>query len=250
MKYLANITFDGTAFYGTNKQPNKRTILGEIEKTLSKILNTKTKITPCSRLDRGVHALNFYFTFDTNKEVDENKLRKSLNALLTSEIYIKEIKKTNDNFHARYDVQNKEYLYIIETGEYSPIKRNYELMYNKPINIELLKEASSYLIGTHDFKSFTSNDEKENYIRTINYINIIEENTKIKIYINGNGFLKYMVRNIIGLFLEINECKKQITDIPKILERKDRKTLGIKALPNGLYLNAINYNKQKLNFVE
>lgn len=250
MKYLANITFDGTMFFGTNKQPNKRTICGDLEETLSKIFNEQIKITTCSRLDKGVHALNFYFTFITDKNIETNKLKKSLNSLLTDEIYIKEIKEVSMDFHVRYDVVNKEYIYIIETGEYNPLKRNYELMYNKPINVELINKIVPYLTGTHDFKSFTSDTEKDNYIRTINYIKIEEKNTKIIIHINSNGFLKYMVRNIVGLFLEINEGKKQITDIPKILESKNRTSLGIKALPNGLYLNFINYKTNNTKNVE
>lgn len=246
MKYLACIKFDGTDFYGTNIQPNKRTICGYIEETLTKIFNTKTKITPCSRLDKGVHAINFYFTFESCKNNDLEKLKKSLNSLLKDEIYIKNITEVDENFHARYDVENKEYVYIIETGEYNPIERNHILMYNKPIDIELIKKASEYLKGTHNFKSFTSDDEKENYIRRVNYIKIEKEKTKIYIYINADGFLKYMIRNIIGLFLEINEGKKQINDIPTIIEKEDRRVLGIKALPNGLYLNKVNYkNKYK-----
>lgn len=241
MKYLVNITFDGTLFYGTSPQPKKRTICGEIEKVLSKILNEDTKITPCSRLDKKVHALNFYFSFDTNNKLNIEKLKKSLNSLITNEIYTKEIKEVNNTFHARFDVKNKEYFYIIETGDYNPINRNYMLMYNKKLNIDLIKKASTYLEGTHNFKSFTSDNEKENYIRTINYIKILEEGTKVIIYINANGFLKYMIRNIVGLFLEINEGKKEIKDIPFILESKDRTKLGIKAEPNGLYLNKVNY---------
>lgn len=245
MKYLVCMTFDGTMFYGTNKQPNKRTICGEVEEVLSKILNEKIKITPCSRLDKGVHALNFYFSFETNKSIKIENIKKSLNSILTNEIYIKNIEEVKNDFHARYDVLNKEYMYVIETGDFNPIERNYVLMYNKPIDIKIIKKASKYLIGTHDFKSFTSDDEKENYIRTINYIRIKKEDTKVIIYINANGFLKYMVRNIIGLFLEINEGKKRITDIQEILEKKDRQALGLKALPNGLYLNIVSYRKQK-----
>lgn len=241
MRYLANITFDGTNFYGTQVQPKERTISKEIESVLSKILNEEVHITPCSRLDKKVHAINFYFHFDTEKIIETEKIKKSLNSLLTDEIYVKNIKEVTENLHARFNVKNKEYKYIIETGEYNPLERNYCFEYNKQINIDLLKEASKYLIGTHDFKSFTSNDEKESYIRTINYISIEQENTKVIIYINADGFLKYMVRNIIGLFIEINEGKKQITEIQEIIESKDRTKLGIKAEPNGLYLNDVNY---------
>ena len=154
---------------------------------------------------------------------------------------IKGIEKINEEFHARYNVKNKEYLYIINTGDYNPIKRNIELQYNKPISTDLLKEASTHLLGKHNFKSFTSDNDKENYIRTINYINFEIDNNIIKIYINADGFLKYMVRNIIGLFLDINEGKKNIEDIKNILESQNRETLGIKAPANGLYLNKVNY---------
>lgn len=241
MRYLVNISYDGTEFYGFQKQPNKRTISNEIEEALTKILNQKTTITGCSRTDKGVHACDYYFHFDTEKQIETHKLQKSLNSILTDEIYIKNIKQIEENFHARYNVKSKTYKYIINTGEKKPTNRNYILEYNKKINKTLLKKASKHLKGTHNFKSFTSDNEKENYIRTINYIKIKEKNELIIIYINANGFLKYMVRNIIGLFLEINEGKKQIKNIQKILESKNRTHLGIKAPSNGLYLEKVYY---------
>lgn len=241
MRYLVNISYDGTNFYGFQVQNDKRTIEEEIEEKLSKILNKETKIIGCSRTDKGVHANDFYFHFDSEKDLDINKIKKSLNDLTSDEIYIKGIEKINEEFHARYNVKNKEYLYIINTGDYEPTKRNIELQYNKPINTDLLKEASTHLLGKHNFKSFTSDNEKENYIRTINYINFEIDNNIIKIYINADGFLKYMVRNIIGLFLDINEGKKNIEDIKNILESQNREMLGIKASSNGLYLNKVNY---------
>lgn len=241
MRYLCSCSYDGLLFSGSAKQPEKRTVCGTLEQCISKILNKETTITPCSRTDKGVHANIFYFHFDCNKEIETSKFSNSLNKLTPSDIFIRNVEKVNDDFHARYNVSSKEYLYIINTREFLVTKRNYELEYNKPINLELLKEASNYLVGTHNFKSFTSKGEKENYVRTINYINIVEEENLIKIYISADGFLKYMVRNIIGLFIELNENKKTLEDIPKILESLSRTSLGIKASPNGLYLNKVNY---------
>lgn len=241
MRYLVNISYCGLNYYGFQSQPNEDTVEGNIINALSKILNKKIKITGCSRTDKGVHALDFYFHFDYEEEVNLDKIKKSLNSLTSDDIYIKEIKKVNDEFHARYNVLNKEYKYVINTGEYNPIKRNIELEYNKKIDIKLLKKASKHLIGTHNFKSFTSDNEKENYIRTINYIKIIKEKDLVTIYINADGFLKYMVRNIVGLLLDINEGKKETKDIPIILNSLDRSTLGIKAPAEGLYLNKVNY---------
>lgn len=241
MRYLVNMSYDGTMYYGFQKQKNKRTIADEIEDNLSKIFQEQIKIIGCSRTDRGVHANDFYFHFDSNKELNENKLLKSLNNLSSDEIYFKKIVKVSDEFHARYNVKSKEYVYIINTKTYEPTKRNHILQYNKNINKKLIKKASKYLIGTHDFKSFTQGNEKENTVRTINYIKLKEEKGLIYIYINADGFLKYMIRNIIGLFLDLNEGKKNIKEIKNIIDNKDRTNLGIKALPCGLYLNKVNY---------
>jgi len=241
MRYLVCISYDGTAFFGSSPQPSKRTVTGEIEKILSKILNKKTKITACSRTDKGVHANNFYFHFDTDKELNEEKVLRSLNKLSNPDIYFKTIKKVNEDFHARFNCKDKEYIYIINTGEYNPTKRNICLEYNKKIDVNKLKEASNYLLGTHNFKSFTSDDEKETYIRTINYIEFEEKEEMLTIKINADGFLKYMVRNIIGMFLDINEGKIQINEINDIIKSEDRTKLGTKAPASGLYLNKVNY---------
>lgn len=241
MRYLVNMCYDGTDYYGFQIQRDKKTIQGELEKILSKILNENVSIVGCSRTDKGVHANDYYFHFETLKEIDLGKLTKSLNSLLDDSIYIKNIKEVDNEFHARYSVKDKEYLYVINTGEYCPTRRNIELEYNKCIDVKLLKEASKYLIGKHDFKSFTSDSEKDNYVRTINYIKFEEKNEILNIYLNADGFLKYMVRNIIGLFLELNDGKKNLTDIEGILESKDRTMLGVSAPSVGLYLNKVNY---------
>ncbi len=241
MRYLVNIKYDGASFFGFQIQNNKRTVEGDITKALTKILNEEVKIVGCSRTDRKVHANDFYFHFDTIKELDTVKLKKSLNDLTEDDIYIISVKTISEEVHARYSVKSKEYKYIISTGEYEPTKRNYVLQYCKPIDIVLLSKASSLLEGEHDFKSFTSDNEKENTIRTINYICIEKVNNIVNIYISADGFLKYMIRNIIGLLLEINEGKKKIEDIENILLSKDRTKLGICASPEGLYLNKVEY---------
>lgn len=241
MRYLINIKYDGSEFYGFQIQNDVRTVEGEITLVLSKIFDENIKIVGCSRTDRGVHANDFYFHFDSLKEMDIDKLKYSLNNMLPEDIYIKSVKLVSDNFHARYSVKDKEYKYVINTGEYEPTKRNYELEYNKPINIELLEKASKHLVGEHDFKAFSSDNEKENTVRRVNYIRIEKVKTHVNIYINANGFLKYMVRNIVGLLLEINEGKKKIDDIESIIQSKDRTKLGMCAKPSGLYLNKVNY---------
>ncbi len=241
MRYLCEISYDGYLFYGFQRQKDKRTVCSLVEEVLSKVLNENILIVGASRTDRGVHANSFYFHFDCEKVLDTEKLKVSLNKLISNDIYFKNITIVNEDFHARYSVKSKEYVYVINMGEYNPTRRNYELEYNKKINIKLLKKASKYLVGEHDFKSFTSDSMGKNTIRRINYIKFKKNKELLIISIEANGFLKYMIRNIIGLFLEINENKKTPIMTKEILESKDRTKLGIKAPSSGLYLNKIKY---------
>lgn len=241
MRYLCEISYDGYLFYGFQRQKDKRTVCSLVEEVLSKVLNENILITGASRTDRGVHANSFYFHFDCEKVLDTEKLKVSLNKLISNDIYFKNITIVNESFHARYSVKSKEYIYVINMGEYNPTRRNYELEYNKKINIKLLKKASKYLVGEHDFKSFTSDSTGKNTVRRVNYIKFKKNKELLIISIEANGFLKYMIRNIIGLFLEINENKKTPIMTKEILESKDRTKLGIKAPASGLYLNKIKY---------
>lgn len=241
MRYLCEISYDGYLFYGFQRQKDKRTVCSLVEEVLRKVLNENILIVGASRTDRGVHANSFYFHFDCEKVLDTEKLKASLNKLISNDIYFKNITIVNEDFHARYSVKSKEYVYVINMGEYNPTRRNYELEYNKKINIKLLKKASKYLVGEHDFKSFTSDSMGKNTIRRINYIKFKKNKELLIISIEANGFLKYMIRNIIGLFLEINENKKTPIMTKEILESKDRTKLGIKAPSSGLYLNKIKY---------
>lgn len=243
MRYKVVIKYDGTNYYGFQKQKDKITIQSELEKVLSKIFNESINITGCSRTDKKVHANYFVFHFDSDKEKNTSKLMISMNKLLPEDIYVKGVNVANNLFHARYSVVSKKYMYVINMKEFDPVTRNIILQYGKKIDINLLKEASKYLIGKHDFKSFTSDNEKESTIRTINYINFEIDKNLLKIYISGDGFLKYMVRNIVGLFLEINDGIKSVNDVNKVLESKDRTMLGKKALPNGLYLEEVIYDE-------
>lgn len=241
MRYLCEISYDGYLFYGFQRQKDKRTVCSLVEEVLRKVLNENILIVGVSRTDRGVHANSFYFHFDCEKVLDTEKLKVSLNKLISNDIYFKNITIVNEDFHARYSVKSKEYVYVINMGEYNPTRRNYELEYNKKINIKLLKKASKYLVGEHDFKSFTSDSMGKNTVRRINYIKFKKNKELLIISIEANGFLKYMIRNIIGLFLEINENKKTPIMTKEILESKDRTKLGIKAPSSGLYLNKIKY---------
>lgn len=240
MRYLINLAYDGSKFYGYQIQKNKITVEGEIERVLSKILNKNINTIAASRTDKDVHANNQYCHFDYDKNLDIKKITNSMNKLINKSIFIKNIKKVDDDFHARYNVIKKEYIYIINLGEYNPIEKDYVLQYNKKIDKLLLDSFIEKMSGKHNFRSFTSDKDNNNYERdlTIDYrIN----NKKLYLRFYSSGFLRYMIRNIVGLLIDINDGKKSISDIENIFKSKNRSSCGKSISGVGLYLNRIEY---------
>lgn len=241
MRYFMKFSYNGSKFNGYQKQVDKRTVQGDLETTLSKIFNSNIRVVASGRTDAGVHAYNQCLHFDSSKVFDFEKLRYSLNSLLNN-IYIKEIYSVSSSFHARYDVISKEYVYKINIGEFDPIMEEYIYQYNKNLDIEKMKEAIKFFVGEHDFRSFTSLDYEKNCNRIIYSANISLNDNIISIDFVGNGFLKYMVRNMVGLLIEIGSSKRDVDCVKKILDLKDRKEAGTCASACGLYLVNVNYS--------
>ena len=243
MRFLIKFSYDGTNYSGFQTQKNKNTIQENIEHALRVVNNDKeTSLVATGRTDKGVHALCQYAHADLEINITEAKLKRALNSNLPNDIHVIETKIVDSNFHARYNVEKKEYQYFINTGEYNPIQRNYVFQYNYQLNIDKMKEASQVFIGTHDFRAFvTDNKEKDNCIRTIYKAKIQQEDNIIKITFEGDGFLRYQVRNMVGILIRVGENKLSPNDVEKILESKDRKKSGKTAPPEGLYLTKICY---------
>ena len=245
MRYFMTFSYDGSKFSGYQKQPRKTTVQGEIEKALKEISKEDISISASGRTDAGVHALNQKAHFDLKMDITPDKLRSALNSKIPNTIYIKDIEVVSEVFHARYNVKAKEYIYKINMGEYDPIEKDYVLQYNKKLDVVAIERALKYIEGTHDFKSFTkADDEHEDYVRTIVQTNLIRDLKSVNyiiISILGTGFMRYMVRNIVGTLLEIGEGKLKSEDIIEIMEAKDRRKAGITAKPEGLYLKNVFY---------
>lgn len=240
MRYLITFSYDGTNFYGYQKQPNLRTVEGELESALTYINGGVDVIIHSSgRTDRKVHAINQKAHFDLNKEIPLYKLKDALNTYTKEDIYIKNIQIVENDFHARYMVSKKEYIYKINVGEYNPFERNYVFQFNKKLDIETMQKEIKDLIGTHDFSSFANKeDKKESYIRTIYDAFIKKDEDIITITFIGDGFLKYQVRNMVGALIETSTKKRKIKEI---LDKKDRSSYGKIAPPEGLYLKNVEY---------
>ena len=214
MKFFMTFSYDGSNFSGYQKQPRLRTVQKVMEDALKEINGGKSvNITASGRTDAGVHALNQKAHFEMNIKITPDKLLKGINSLLPPDVYVKKIEEVDDEFHARYSAIGKEYIYIINLGEYNPIERNYVYQYNKKLDIVAMERGLKYLEGEHNFKSFTkTNEEITDYVRTISQTSIVRDNkniNKVTITFVGTGFMRYMVRNMVGLLIEIGEGKRK-----------------------------------------
>ncbi len=246
MKYFMTFSYDGTNFNGYQKQPRMRTVQKVMEDALKEINGGKNvSICASGRTDAGVHAINQKAHFEMDKKIICDKLLKGINSLLPDDIYVKKIEEISGDFHARFSAIGKEYIYKINMGEYNPIERNYVYQYNNRLDINEMERGLKYLEGEHNFKSFTkTNDEIVDYVRTISQTSIVRDSkdiNKITITFVGTGFMRYMVRNMVGLLIEIGEGKRKAEEIIEILKHEDRTFAGKTAPACGLYLRNVFY---------
>ena len=239
MRYLMNFSYDGSKFNGYQKQDNALTVQGNLEDLLSRRFNKEIKIYGSGRTDKGVHAINQYAHFDADK-VEIDKLISYLNEQIDG-IFVKSIRVVDDEFHARFNVKKKTYKYVINVEDYDVFRRNYELEYCKSLDLDKMKELIPLLKGEHDFENFTTiQDKKESYVREIFDIKMELENGRVNIYITGNGFLRYMVRNVVGLLVSYSESKITKEEAIKIINKEtDQKPVKVDVC--GIYLYDVIY---------
>ncbi len=246
MRYLIKFSYDGSSYCGFQTQPNLKTIQEELEKALKKINDNKiVKVQASGRTDKGVHALGQTAHFDMDITITEHKLKRALNSNLPDDIHVIEAKEKEPHFHARYMTKSKKYQYILNLGEYNPIEKDYVYQYNYTLDIKSMRKAIKYLKGTHDFRAFvTENVDKENCIRTITHVAIEKDKSddeKIIITFEGNGFLRYQVRNMVGILLKVGQKKISPEKVDEILKSCDRSKNGVTAPSEGLYLVEVKY---------
>ena len=245
MRYLAIVSYKGTSFCGWQKQTVSKlpSVEVTIENVISRILNTEIKIYGSGRTDAGVHALGQTFHFDSPKEIDENRFMRSLNELLPSDIRILSIKRVADDFHARFSAKSKTYIYKIKNSKISsPFKSDLEYTLGQELDVEKMVEASKLFEGQHNFQNFTSKEEDDAcFVRDLYRVEVSRKNDEIIISLTGNGFMRYMVRMIVGTLIQVGLGKLTSEDIKKILEDPVRKPSSFKAPAYGLYLKEVLY---------
>ncbi|MFR1707419.1 MAG: tRNA pseudouridine(38-40) synthase TruA [Clostridium sp.] len=238
------IEYDGTRYRGWQKQKeNVATIQEKIEKVLSKMANEEVQVIGCGRTDTGVHAENYIANFHTNSTFTNEDILNYLYEFLPEDIVVKSVTDVHERFHARYNAKAKTYVYTINNGKYRDVfNRKFTYHTDEELNLNSMMAAADILVGTHDFKSFTSlKSDNKSTVRTINYIDITKKEHIIKIEVNGDGFLLNMVRIIVGTLLEVGKGELKPSDVAKILEAKERAQAGPMAQAKGLCLKEVEY---------
>lgn len=242
------IQYDGSRYKGWQKQNIKgmdvSTIQGKIENVLSKMTGEEIQVIGCGRTDTGVHADKYTANFKTNSNKNIKDMSKYLHEFLPEDISVISLRDVSDRFHSRLNAISKTYVYTIDNNRFANVFiKKYAYHVEGQLNIEKMKEASKYFIGTHDFKGFSGvkDKSKKSTVSTINYINITEKDNIIKIEYNGNGFLINMVRILSGTLINVGKGQIEPEDIKKMLQSKQRSELAVKAPAKGLCMKEVNY---------
>jgi tRNA pseudouridine38-40 synthase len=239
------IAYDGSLYHGWQRQENGLTIQGIIEEKIQTMLGQPVTLIGSGRTDAGVHALNQVANFRTRSLLGVDEIKRGLNSLLPDDIYVKNAEEVLLQFHARYDAKKKRYEYLILNREEPDIfKRNYVWHVRMPLNTHVMSECMAILVGQHDFSSFRSSGSgKSNPVRSL-FISTLygpADHGLLRIVIEADGFLRHMVRNIVGTVVEAGLGKISADEFRVILESKDRSLAGIKAPAQGLYLVKVEY---------
>ncbi len=243
-RYKCIVSYDGSGYMGFQIQEELPTVELRIKEAFYKMLQIDIKIYPSGRTDRYVHAMNQVFHFDLNNYIPPMGIKNGVNAYLPKDIYLKNVELVDESFHARFSASSKEYRYYIHTGEYNPLTINYAPNITN-LNIAKMKEAIALFEGTHDFKGFASSsiDERKVTVKTIFHTEINQRKEYLEFVFIGNGFLKYQIRRMMGLLIEIGRGKETKEKIIEVLTKKDPAISHKVAEGCGLYLVQVNYNE-------
>ena len=233
------VAYDGSKFFGFQRLNDLPSVQKVLEEALSKINKSEVTIKGAGRTDRGVHANGQCVSFKMDISITVDGLKEAINSMVKPYVYIKDIKEVDENFHARFNVVNKEYIYKINIGEYNPLLSDYVYQCEYDLDIDKMKEVSNLYLGVHDFHNFVSG-ERDNYDAIINSIEFSVDENILSIKFNGKSFYRYMVRNLVGMMIEVGRGKEDISKVSEMLNSEEE-MFGFTAPACGLYLNNINY---------
>jgi len=242
-RLLFEISYAGTRYHGYQVQPNALSVAETLQDAVEKVFKRRENITGCSRTDTGVHANQYYFHMDTEQRIPVQAAVIALNNTLPDDICVKSCREVPADFHARYSVRWKEYVYRIWNHPVkNPFLNGMALHYKHPLDAELMDRCAQEFVGTHDFSGFRSSGAKEgSAVRTIYAASVRREGDMVTFTVAGDGFLYNMVRIMVGTLLLCPMGRLAEGDLSRIIASGDRDEGGMTAPAQGLYLNRVSF---------
>ena len=244
MKIIGICSYKGTNYFGWQKQVGYVSVQSKIEECLSQIYDASITIYGSGRTDAGVHALKQYFHYVSDKEKDLNQLAYALNKMLPDDIKILSLTKVDDDFHARYSAKRKIYEYHLLLTNKDPFNSDLAYIYPQDLDLKVLENALHLFVGTHNYQDFTSKEEDDDhFVRTIYEISVNKIDNLVKIRFEGNGFMRYQIRNMVGAAINVASGKEKISFIEYHLndKKQNREIISYKSPAVGLYLIDVIY---------
>lgn len=241
--YLLLISYDGSTYQGWQRQMNTdRTIQGILERAIGRLIGYNVEINGSGRTDAGVHATGQVASLELSGQVELPGFQEDINRILPEDIRVRKMELVKNGFHARKDAKGKRYEYYIDVREKPDVfTRRYSYHYPYGLDIEAMEAAAGYLMGMHNFRTFTDMKEDKSAVRNIQEIRIEQDGNKIRIVYIGNGFLYHMVRRLTGTLLEVGHGERAPEEIPALLSAKDSSLSGFLAPARGLFLREVYY---------
>ena len=249
MNFKLLIQYDGTDFHGWQVQENQRTVQGELERTISLLENSEVAVVGSGRTDAGVHAEGQVANIRLNRAFTPDKLLAAINGNLWRDVRILSVEKASDDFHARFSAKGKTYVYrVVNAPVMSPFWLRYAHHEVRPLDVNKMNDAARFFLGEHDWTAFSAaRSDVENRVRTVREFTVESfwdtraRASIIEFRISANGFLRYMVRSIVGTMLEVGRGEKDFDTIQTAIVGGDRSLAGNTAPANGLTLLRVNY---------
>lgn len=245
MNLRLDVAYDGRPFHGFARQPDVRTVQGDLEDALAKLFTRPVTSVGAGRTDAGVHALGQVVSVkDAPDDIDPIKVRDSLNAMLAPSIAIHESRVAPDEFHARFSARSRTYVYAILEGRVpDPFLAPTTLFHPEPLDLGAMNEAAGHLAGPHDFSSFGRVPEGQSAERVLYELSCRQSGAMLRIKARANAFIQQMVRSLVGTLVQVGEGRRSPAEMPSVLQARDRAVAGPVAPPHGLCLVSVEYDE-------
>jgi len=240
------VEYDGTDFHGWQLQADGRSVQGALEEAINRVTAESRRVMGAGRTDAGVHARGQCAHFDSETRLAEADLHRAINAVLPSDVALREFEQVSPSFHARSDALSKTYIYrILNRRAPSPMRRGRTWHLRAPLDVAAMQEAARLLVGDHDFVAFRGarggSDPEERTRRTLDRLDLAAEADEVRLTAEGRSFLRYMVRNLVGTLVEVGQGQRAAAEVETILASGERSRAGPTAPARGLCLECVRY---------